>query len=115
MKVREVHSTSVAAISVQQLAETLQETSPPLLIDCREANEWGFCRIEGAQHIPMSEIRTRYQELTPTERIVVYCHHGMRSQAVAEFLTRQQFSQVANLVGGIDAWSLHVDPQVPRY
>ena len=40
---------------------------------------------------------------------------AVNGQAVAEFLTRQQFSQVANLVGGIDAWSLHVDPQVPRY
>ena len=110
-----MHTTNVAEISVQQLATRLKADDSPVLVDCREANEWGFCRIDGARHIPMSMIRTRFQELDRSAPIVIYCHHGMRSQAVAEFLVRQEFTQVANLVGGIDAWSLHVDPAVPRY
>jgi rhodanese-related sulfurtransferase len=97
------------------LAESLQSDNPPLLIDCREIEEWNYCRINGAQHLPMSEIRLRVGHLDPTASIVVYCHHGVRSQAVAEFLVRQGFGQVANLDGGIDAWSLQVDPDTPRY
>jgi rhodanese-related sulfurtransferase len=65
--------------------------------------------------MPMSEIPSRIHELDRGREIVVYCHHGVRSRKVAEFLVRQGFSRVANLAGGIDAWSLHVDSRVPRY
>ena len=46
---------------------------------------------------------------------VSYCHHGIRSQLAAEFLLRQGFEHVQNLVGGIDAWSVDVDASIPRY
>jgi rhodanese-related sulfurtransferase len=47
--------------------------------------------------------------------VVVYCHHGVRSQAGAALLERLGFKDVVSLAGGIDAWSLLVDPRVPRY
>jgi rhodanese-related sulfurtransferase len=68
----------------------------------REPDEWRFCRIEGA-HVPMNQIEQRVAELDPTRDTVVYCHLGVRSQMVAEFLISKGFSRVASLAGGIDA------------
>lgn len=66
-------------------------------------------------HIPMNDVPGRWSELPRDMALVVYCHHGARSEMVAGFLESQGFSQVINLRGGIDAWSVHVDPSVPRY
>jgi rhodanese-related sulfurtransferase len=107
--------TQIASVTAAQLAEQLRSDNAPQLVDCREQQEWNHCRIAGAQHIPMEQIPARYNELDATRPLVVYCHHGMRSLAVCEFLFRRGFSQLANLAGGIDAWSCSVDPQVPRY
>jgi len=63
----------------------------------------------------MGEIPARLHELDPDADIVVYCHHGVRSANVAAFLAHRDFTSVANLTGGIDRWSLTVDPSLPRY
>lgn len=106
---------SIPAISAQQLSDLLETDSPPQLVDCRELSEWHYCRLPAARHIPMGQMPARVKELDPQRPVVVYCHHGMRSYAVCEFLVRHGFAQVANLTGGIDAWSCQVDPDVPRY
>ena len=105
----------VATVTVQELGQMLAQNTPPLLLDVRELEEWQFCRIEGACHLPMSQIQHRVGELEPTQETVVYCHHGVRSLMVAEFLIGKGFSRVASLTGGIEAWSVFVDPSVPRY
>ena len=105
----------VATVSVQELRQMLAQSTPPLLLDVRESDEWQFCRIEGARHLPTSQIQQRVGELEPMQETVVYCHHGVRSLMVAEFLIRTGFSQAASLTGGIDAWSVFIDPSVPRY
>jgi rhodanese-related sulfurtransferase len=110
-----VKLTRIPAISPQELSERLQGPNPPLLLDCREADEWQHGHIERAVHIPMSEIRSRLRELEAARDVVVYCHHGIRSRTVCEFLQRQGLPRVANLTGGIDAWSREIDPQIPRY
>ena len=104
-----------AGISAKELAIRLQQPGAPLLLDCREADEWRHCRIEGARQMPLSDIQRRVHELDRGQQIVVYCHHGVRSLKVAEYLVGKGFTRVANLAGGIDAWSLHVDSRVPRY
>lgn len=86
-----------------------------LLLDVRERDELQVSRVDGALHIPMGDIPTRQQHIDPEKHIVVMCHHGSRSAMVAAFLKRQGFERVSNLRGGIDAWSLEVDPNVPRY
>src|SRR5262245_46143172 len=88
-----------------------------VLLDCRETSEVATARIAGSQHIPMREIPSRLAELEPHKsgRIVVHCHHGGRSLRVTQYLRQQGFDQVQNLAGGIDAWSLQIDPSVPRY
>lgn len=87
----------------------------PLLLDCREHEELLLCRLPGALHIPMHDLPTRLRELDPQREIIVFCHRGMRSHAVAAFLKEQGFSHVRSLRGGIDAWATEVDPSVPRY
>lgn len=86
-----------------------------LLLDCREEDEWGLCRIPGAKLMPMGEIAGRLQELDPDKPVVVYCHHGVRSRQVALFLKQQEFDQVHSMTGGIDAWSRLIDSTIPTY
>jgi len=65
--------------------------------------------------IPMNEIPARIADLDPTQPIACLCHHGARSQRVATFLASNGFEHVANIAGGIDAWSREVDTGVPQY
>jgi rhodanese-related sulfurtransferase len=85
------------------------------LLDVREPWELAVARIDGALHIPMAEIPGRLAELDPAKPVVVLCHSGMRSARVGHFLESRGFATVANLTGGIDAWSQVIDPTVPRY
>ena len=89
-----------------------------VLIDVREPHEYQLARIDGARLIPMHAVPQRLQELEAAadEKIlIVYCHHGVRSLTVVEWLRRQGVEQCASLIGGIDLWSRQVDPQVQRY
>ena len=105
----------VATVTVQELRQLLAQSTPPLLLDVRESDEWQFCRIEGAHHLPMNQIQQRIGELEPMRETVVVCHHGVRSLMVAEFLNGKGFARVASSNGGIEAWSALIDPSVPRY
>jgi rhodanese-related sulfurtransferase len=105
----------VPQVSVRELAEWLKGPNPPLLVDVREPHEWQYCRIPGARHKPLSQILTWMPELDKSAEIVFHCHVGVRSQQVAGFLQANGFRRVYNLRGGIDAWSLEIDPAVPRY
>jgi rhodanese-related sulfurtransferase len=86
------------------------------IIDVREPWEFATARIEGSLPIPMGEVPARaHQELDPEERLVVVCHHGIRSMNVTVWLRNQGFEQAQSLRGGIDAWAAEVDPTVGRY
>ena len=87
----------------------------PLLLDVREDWETRLCRLPDAVHIPIEEIELRTDELNPQDEIVVYCHQGVRSAAVAEYLRQLGFRDVKNLAGGLDAWARAVDPTMRRY
>jgi len=85
-------------------------------IDVREPWEFETARIANSVLMPMGDVPARaHQELDPDERLVVLCHHGMRSMNVAVWLRNQGFEQAQSLRGGIDAWSAEVDAAVPRY
>lgn len=107
----------VPEITVQEAKRLLDSPQPPRLIDVREADEWETCRIEGAELMPLSEwpaiVVANLSE--PAQPILLQCHHGGRSARAAEFLLRSGFTNVTNLAGGIDAWSVVIDPSVPRY
>jgi rhodanese-related sulfurtransferase len=86
------------------------------LIDVREPEEHAICRIEGARLIPMRSVPQHLQDLDAEETpIVVFCHHGVRSLSVVDWLRRQGIENCRSMAGGIDLWSVQVDPAVPRY
>lgn len=85
------------------------------LLDVRGADELAVAQIAGAVHIPLHELAQRITELDSLAPIAVLCHHGMRSAMAAHHLESRGFMNVANVSGGIDAWSTEIDPQVPRY
>lgn len=92
---------------------------PGIVLDVREPVELraasvtpqGFALVT----IPMQEIPARLGELDPATPVACLCHHGMRSLRVAMYLAQNGFQTVANISGGIDAWSHERDPSVPRY
>ena len=102
-------------IDVHQLKAWRDEGREYVLLDVREPQELQICRIEGSVAIPMREIPNRAQELVADRLTVVQCHHGGRSAQVVQFLRSQGFTQATNLAGGIEAWSMEIDPRVPRY
>lgn len=106
-------SLEIAPLEVKAL---LDSGSPVRLLDCREQGEYDLCRIEGARLLPMNSIPMHLQELDddgPT--LIVYCHHGVRSLSVVNWLRRNGVENCQSMSGGIDLWSRQVDPSVPRY
>ena len=90
-----------------------------VVVDCREQAELRAANVSPAGfelvHIPMNEIPGRLGQLDPGRAVAVLCHHGARSMRVAMFLQANGFDTVANIAGGIEAWSQELDPSVPRY
>ena len=105
----------MSEISPQDLKARLDRKEAPLLLDVRQDWETKLCRLPNAVHIPIEEIELRVEELNPEDPIVVYCHAGVRSAAVAEFLRSLGFKDVRNLAGGVDLWARTVDPTMRRY
>ena len=89
------------------------------MLDVREPHELQLASVaeNGFQllTIPMGVIPPRLSELNPEQPIACLCHHGGRSMQVAHFLASRGFRHVANIAGGITAWSAEVDPSIPRY
>jgi rhodanese-related sulfurtransferase len=97
-------------------ASALAAAGDVKLIDVREPWEFATARIDGSVAMPMGDVPSRaHAELDPDERLVVLCHHGMRSMNVTVWLRNQGYEQAQSLRGGIDAWSAEVDPKVGRY
>ena len=100
-------------ITPQDLRQRLDQVR---IVDVREPWEYQICRLAGAESIPMGEIPAALPRLDGDDKpLVVYCHHGVRSLRVANWLRQQGIEEVASLQGGIDRWSLEIDPAVPRY
>ena len=99
-----------------ELRRRLDEADPPLLIDVRTHEERDLARIDPSVHIPLQEFLDRAPREIPADAdVVVYCHSGMRSAQVTRWMLANGWPQVRNLGGGIDAWSVTVDPSTPRY
>ena len=92
---------------------------PALVLDVREDIEVQTASVQAQGfellHIPMGQLVQRIAELNPQRPVACLCHHGGRSMQVASYLARCGFETVANIDGGINAWSMQVDPTVPQY
>ncbi len=103
-------------VAPEELKAMLTAESVPFLLDVRELWEITSVGFPGAHSMPMGEVPARaHNELDPDGRIVVICHHGVRSLNVANWLRNQGFEQAQSLRGGIDAWARDVDSGVARY
>ncbi|HUX44363.1 MAG TPA: molybdopterin-synthase adenylyltransferase MoeB [Terracidiphilus sp.] len=104
----------VPQVSVKQLKQRLDAGEQVQLLDVREAYEYQIANIGGTL-IPLNEVPQRLAELDREREVVVMCRSGARSQRVAEFLQQAGYAKVANLSGGILAWSAEIDATVPQY
>jgi rhodanese-related sulfurtransferase len=104
----------VAEITPSSLKERREASNAPLVLDVREPWELEIVRLPGTLDIPMNEIPARLSELPKERDIVVMCHAGGRSLNVARYLERLGY-RVANLAGGIHAWTCEVDPTLRTY
>jgi rhodanese-related sulfurtransferase len=94
----------------------LEAGKPVRLLDVRLPQEHDYAALPGSVLIPIQELPTCLTDIPQGEGpLVVYCHHGVRSLGAAGYLEQQGVENVFSLSGGIDAWSLRIDPRVPRY
>jgi adenylyltransferase/sulfurtransferase len=107
----------VAQLSASALADRLRGGEDVVLLDVREFDERAKACIDGSRWIPLNELGERLGELEDRLKrpIVVHCHRGGRSETAVRQLRERGFQKVENLDGGIEAWSLTVDPSVVRY
>jgi len=105
----------VSDISVAELARRRAAGEDVTIVDVREPWEVAIASIPGTTHIPMARIAADPSAVPRDREVVVMCHAGGRSRRVVDALAAAGYDRVRNLTGGIDAWSLQVDPAVPRY
>ncbi len=103
------------SISPKEVHDRLQAEDDFVLLDIRQPSEIDLACIDDAICIPMGEIPNVYEQLSKEKDIVVICHHGIRSARICEFLRSQGYERAINMTGGTDAWSVEVDPSLPRY
>jgi len=102
--------------SPKQLKDHIEQaTQAPLLLDVREPWEFERCHITNSKLVPMRQIPSVLQDLDPDDEIVVICHHGIRSRAVANYLAQNDYTKVINLSTGIDGWAKDIDTSMPIY
>ena len=104
----------IQQIRVEELRRKLEAGEPVYLVDVRQPWEHEAAALPGSLLIPLDELESRLDEVVPPQgaQVVVYCHHGVRSLSGAHLLAAHG---AVSLAGGIEAWSLRVDPSVPRY
>ena len=113
-KVENPNAPRIQTMSVRDLKDALDANEALELLDVRTPEERAIAAIPGAVLLNEEEA-ARIEGLPRDTRLVLHCHHGGRSQQAAEQFISLGFSQVFNVIGGIDAWSQEIDPDVPRY
>ena len=104
----------IPQMTVKELKQKLDAGDNVLVLDVREPYEYQIANI-GGKLIPQNDVPQRLAEIDRDREVVVHCRTGGRSQRVAEFLKQSGYSNVANLAGGIHAWSDEIDPSIPKY
>tara|TARA_B100001250_G_C19146097_1_gene505901 strand:+ start:68 stop:400 length:333 start_codon:yes stop_codon:yes gene_type:complete len=105
----------IMTLTAVELKGLMEAESSIQIIDVREPFEWDICHIKGAQLIPVNSIPNRKEKINKNQKTVVYCHHGMRSQRVIDYLNIEGFDNLLNLEGGIHAWAMQVDSDMTKY
>ena len=104
--------------SVRDVKRRIDAGESLAFIDVREPEEYAIAKIQGSELVPMRSVPANLQSLeakADDAALVIYCHHGVRSLQVANWLREQGLEACQSMAGGIDAWSLEIDPSIPRY
>jgi sulfur-carrier protein adenylyltransferase/sulfurtransferase len=104
-----------ADVTADEVKGELDAGKGLVLLDVREPHEYEITHIDGAKFIPLGELPARLNELDDHADVVTYCHHGARSLKALEILKAAGFAKVRSLRGGIDAWAVNVEREMPRY
>lgn len=105
-------------VTPRQLDDLLKGQQPPLVLDVRLDTEFRTAKIDGSMHIPLHLLEGRVDEVVDAaagRTVVTVCHHGVRSLKASLFLRQAGVAGAMSMAGGIDAWSLAIDPRVARY
>jgi rhodanese-related sulfurtransferase len=102
-------------ISPKEVAERFQAGEQIPLIDVRSHEEWDAVHIPGSIFFTQELMQQILSEWPKERELVFYCHHGLRSLDAASFFAGHGFGKARTMTGGIDAWSVGVDPELPRY
>jgi rhodanese-related sulfurtransferase len=102
-------------VTPREVSEQLARGEKFLFVDVREKWEHDVSRIEAATLIPLREIPANVGRLEEAEEVVLFCHHGMRSLDAAAWLRSQGMAGARSMAGGIERWSVEIDPRVPCY
>ena len=108
-------SEQIPEMDVLPLARLLEAGQAPRILDVRDPEEFEWCRLPGTELIPLLRLPENLAFLDPEEELVLLCHTGARSLAAARYLMGRGFTRVWSLAGGIQRWSLVVDPSVSTY
>lgn len=105
-------------VTVGDVRRAIDAGEGPLLVDCRRDDEVAIAKLDGAIHVPMERIELdaeSIEEASAGRPIVVYCHHGVRSLTAMMQLREAGLKDVRSMRGGIDLWSVEIDPAITRY
>jgi len=102
-------------MTARELKAAIDAGRKLILLDVREPIEYALCHLDSSTLIPVDQLSLRLKELDLNDEIVAYCHVGIRSAGAVSLLRENGFTNVRNLLGGIDAWAVQIDPKMPRY
>ena len=104
----------IPQLTVKELKRRIDAGEEAYILDVREPWEYKIAQL-GGKLIPQNEVPRRLAEIDREREVIVHCHHGTRSQRVAQLLKQAGYPRVVNLAGGIHAWSEEIDPKVKKY
>jgi rhodanese-related sulfurtransferase len=102
-------------ISPEELQTLLSTNENVLLLDVRETWEFDLCHLSNALRLSEENMEETMRKASQTRHVIVYCHHGVRSLNATLFFKNNGIPQACSLKGGIDAYSLKIDPTIQRY
>ena len=104
-----------ARISPRELKRLLDEGAPIRVLDVRQPIEWEIVHIEGSTLIPREQLAAQLARFDRSEELVIVCRSGERSARIVLWLRESGFKRVRNLEGGVNAWAVEIEPQLPTY
>lgn len=104
-------------VTPRQVQAMRQDNEDFVLVDCRNPAEYEVAHIQGSELVPLREManRTDHLEEWSDRKLVVYCHHGVRSLQMTAMLREQGFKNIWSMAGGIDLWAQDIEPGMRRY